>query len=265
MHDLKVGHIVDLGIGRLRAKRRLYSTLFPVVLGFVVVSTVYGIQNTRYKDFVAPGITLAVLGISSLAQKASTLKDEVNSSEETAMNIALELLDDAYERVHRSVASGKRDRVEWLTAARNIVLAEQISRQIENNAKAAIYTEKEHLVRLRFNIILDPKDGENAFSGIPSKFFADSAKDYEFHMITKGKKAPVAIPALVEIYRFSKWPSNRKDILQKSKRFTADEIDDMITFGPRELGWLMEEVSNLTKPNSYTNIQPKPLDEKDLM
>lgn len=264
MHDPKEEHIVDLGISRLRAEIRIYSTLLPLVIIFVVVSAVYGIPKTKYKDFVAPGITLAVLLMSSLSQKVSTLKDEVSSNEETAMNTALELLDDAYLRVHHSVVSEKRDRVEWLTAARNIVLAKQISGQIKNNAKAAIYAEKEHLVRLKFSIMLDPKDGEYPLRGIPAKFFADSAEDYKFHMITKGKKDPVAIPSLVEIYRFSKWPKNRNDILQ-DQEFTKDEIHHMKTFGPRELGQLMEEVSSPTKPKSSSNIQQEPWEESDVM
>ena len=235
----------DLQLQRLRRSRWMYDASLPVLILLVVAGALWASRNPQHAPLIALGIPVGAAILSHVTQKSVALRSRISQGEDLAISGALELLEDAFTRVNQSVEKGRRSRIDWLTAARNIAISRQLLSQVQEPAKRALALEKELLFRLRFRNILNPLETGD-LNGLPQDFFTDSPADYTGFVCSRGKLDPISESSLVEIYRFTRWPEDVEDVLDEKLRFSASEIDKMVTFGPRNLGRLMAEVHKIS-------------------
>ena len=51
--------------------------------------------------------------------------------------------------------------------------------------------------------------------------------------------------SLAVLYRFIRWPEGVEDTIQDEESFSDEEIQKMVSFGPRGLGKLLSELKRL--------------------
>ena len=236
--------IVNLRIQPLRRARFLSEVSIPFLVFLATGAAFWVSRNPKHVAVVGLAISLVAALISYFTQGTVSLKSKIDESENLAASGALELLEEAVQKISRSLEQGRRSRIDWLTAARNIRIAKQLVEQVQDPARKALALERELLYRQRLRNIFSPLETGD-LDGLPESFFADSPKDYRSFICSKGKLDPIAESSLVEIYRFVQWPYGVTDVLEKDLIFSEPEIDRMVNFGPRCLGRLMAEVHRL--------------------
>jgi hypothetical protein len=164
---------------------------------------------------------------------------------EDVMEAATDLLEKAYEQLAPTGGSTQpiNRRLSWLSAARLIVTAEKLANAITEPSHQLIYSETREYWRTRLYELIWP-----SIEGLPSSFYAESPE----HMIAYSGRArePLSEKSLAFLYRFVRWPDNTPDPLGDELTFTEEEIERMLTFGPRGLGSLFAEVRRLRQPGS---------------
>lgn len=164
---------------------------------------------------------------------------------EDVMEAATDLMEKAYEKLAPTDDSTQptNRRLSWLSAARLIVTAEKLANAITEPSHQLIYREQREYWRTRLYELIWP-----SIEGLPSSFYAESPE----HMIAySGRdREPLSEKSLVFLYRFVRWPDNTPDPLGDELIFTEDEIERMVTFGPRGLGSLFADVRRLHQPGS---------------
>jgi hypothetical protein len=221
-----------LGMGHLRRCQLLFAISAVIIASTPFILTYLGYGSRASVFYPLFGVLTAVF-----VQLLNSNSQRIGQSEEFAMKISLELLEDGYSLLKESVETGTRNRLNWLTAARNVVASESMISEIKDKTKKAIALEKELLYRLRYKSLLWPLDGEG--DRLSANFYADSPDDYRSFIRSVDKKDPIAIASIVAIYRFASWPTGREDPLPSDLKFTVKEVDNMLFFGPRGLGELM--------------------------
>lgn len=257
--NLPVLHRVDLGIGSLRTQRDIADWAWRIAILALVILAIFSPHSKRIQAYMEPAVPIGLALVGFLGQRSISLRSKIHASEQIASDSAIELLGDAYEIVRMSITSRSRNRLDWLTAARNIRVALQLTDQIGDQASFAITREKELIYRARFRELIY---GSNLSSsdGPPEAFFADSARDYiRGYFVSSGKVDPISEASLVEIYRFCQWPAGRADVLPDNQHFTETEIRHMVRFGPRGLGRLFHKVRTLEA--SGADMEDSPIDD----
>lgn len=247
-------HSVKTGLGALRVSERITGLVWFLIILGTPAGLIWVGSNEAIKGYIAPGVSISLAIASVATQRWAAVKSKIASSEAILSEATLELLNDAVSRVSHSISTGQRDRLEWLTAAREIATARELAKDVEDPTRRAVLEEKELLLRLKMSQIFIPREGEKEFRGQPMKFYADSARDYISYTTSSVKRAPIDEASLVEVYRFAHWPKGRRDILPTTHIFTNDEIEEMTISGPRELGKLIQEKRRLM---SYIADAPK--------
>ena len=152
----------------------------------------------------------------------------------------LEAATEMLERAHDSLLSKDGDlmsrRLSWLSAARLIATAEQLSKNLKEESHILIYTTKREYWRNRLHETLIPNSPE----GLPSTFYADRPED----MISYSDRTrePLSEKSIAYLHRFIRWPRDVRDPIGSERNFTDEEIEDLQAFGPRGLGNLMSQV-----------------------
>lgn len=251
--------IVNLRIQPLRRARFLSEVSIPFLVFLAAGAAVWVSHNPQHVPVVGLAIALVAAPISYFTQGTVSLRSKISESEHLAVSGSLELLEEAVQKLSRSVEQGRRSRIDWLTAARNIRIAKQLVEQVQDPARKALALEREFLYRQRIRNILSPLETGD-LDGLPECFFASSPSDYTGFICTTGKLDPIAESSLVEIYRFAQWPDGVKDVLEKDLVFSEAEIDRMVNFGPRCLGHLMAEAHRLRSMRQALEPGPSPED-----
>lgn len=162
---------------------------------------------------------------------------------EDVMEAATDLLEKAYEKLAPTDGSTQptNRRLSWLSAARLIVTAEKLANAITEPSHQLIYRETREYWRARLYELIWP-----SIEGLPSSFYAESPA----HMLAYSGRVrePLSEKSLAFLYRFVRWPDNTHDPLGDELIFTEEEIERMLTFGPRGLGSLFAEVRRLRQP-----------------
>jgi len=256
--------IVNLRIQPLRRARFLSELSIPLLVFLAAGAAVWVSWNPQYVAVVGLVIALAAALISYFTQGTVSLRSKIGEIEDLAVSGALELLEEAVQKLSNTVEQGRRSRIDWLTAARSIRIAKQLVGQVQDPARKALALERELLYRQRIRIILSPLETGD-LDGLPECFFADSPSDYSSVFCSKGKLDPIAESSLVEIYRFVQWPDGVKDVLENDLVFAEPEIDRMVSFGPRCLGRLMAEAHRLRsmRPDLDPGQRPEDFDDED--
>jgi hypothetical protein len=256
--------IVNLRIQPLRRARFLSEVSIPFLIFLAAGTAVWVSGNPQHVAVAGLAIALVAALISYFTQGTVSLRSKISESENLAVNGALELLEEAVQKLSHSVEQGRRSRIDWLTAARNIRITKQLVEQVQDPARKALALERELLYRQRIRNILSPLETGD-LDGLPECFFADSPSDYLSFICSKGKLDPIAESALVEIYRFAQWPDGVKDVLEDDLEFSEPEIDRMVSFGPRCLGRLMAEAHRLRgmRPDLKPGQRPEDFHDED--
>lgn len=159
---------------------------------------------------------------------------------EDVLEAATDLLEKAYEKLAPNDDSTQpsNSRLAWLSAARLIVTAERLGKDVTEPSHQLIYREKKEYWRTRLHVLIFP-----SIEGLPSSFYAESPE----HMIAYSGcvRDPLSERSLAFLYRFIRWPEGLPDPLEDEPSFTDEEIDRMQSFGPRGLGSLLAEVRRL--------------------
>jgi hypothetical protein len=254
--------IVNLRIQPLRRARLQSEASIPFLVFCAAAAAVWVSRNPQHQAVAGLGIALVAALISYFTQGTVSLRSKIGESENLAVSGALELLEEAFQAISRSVEQGRRSRIDWLTAARSIRIAKQLVEQVEDPTRKALALERQLLYRQRIRSILSPLETGD-LDGLPESFFADSPNDYRSFICSKGKLDPIAESSLVEIYRFAQWPDGFTDVLEKDLIFSEPEIDRMVSFGPRCLGRLMAEVHRLRGMRPDLELGQRPEDFLD--
>ena len=223
-----------LGIGRLRRRQLFFAVSAAVIVSTPFILTYFGYGSRTAVFYPLFGVMTAVF-----VQLLNSNSQRIGQAEEFAMKTSSELLEEGYSLLKEGVETGVRNRLNWLTAARNVSASASIVSEIQDKTKKEIALEKELLYRLRYKSLLWPLDGDE--DRLQADFFADSPEDYKSFIRSVNKKDPISIASIVAIYRFASWPIDRDDPLPSELRFTAKEVDAMLFFGPRGLGELMRK------------------------
>ena len=164
---------------------------------------------------------------------------------EDVMKAATDLLEKAYEKLAPTDGSTQptNRRLSWLSAARLIVTAEKLASAITEPSHQLIYRETREYWRTRLYELIWP-----SIEGLPSSFYAESPE----HMIAYSGdvREPLSEKSLAFLYRFVRWPDNTADPLGDELTFTEEEVERMLSFGPRGLGSLFAEVRRLRQPRA---------------
>lgn len=115
------------------------------------------------------------------------------------------------------------DRLAWLSCARLLLAASDVSKQITASSPGLkqLYKGEEEHWRHQFYLLLQPGT-MGGVGGDASYFTADSS----------GFHSPIDERSIRVIYDFVRWPEDRKDPIEDVPRYTEDELEQM-RFGMR--------------------------------
>lgn len=161
---------------------------------------------------------------------------------EDVLKAATDFLEKACEKLAPTDGSNIpcNNRRAWLSSARLILTAEELASGITEESHQLIYRETKEYWRTRLHELIFP-----SIEGLPSSFYAERPE----HMISWSGRArdPLSEKSLAFLYRFIRWPDDAVDRLKNEPTFTDEEIERMVSFGPRGLGSLLAEVRSLRR------------------
>ena len=218
--------------------------IFQICAGFLIVD----LSAIAWWVLITPTITsgeitplIVIAGV--LVALVTLMINQRRVASEEYLENATDLLSKAYEILERTKDENgipKNSRINWITAARLILTAENIGGMLTEVSHQRIWQEKKEYWRGRLRDLIYPNH-----EGFPKTYYAEKAE----HMLTWGNKdqEPLSEKSLAVLYRFISWPENTDDSLSKIKKFSEAEIEKMATFGPKQLGKLLQEVREITK------------------
>ena len=104
-------------------------------------------------------------------------------------------------------------RMAWLTAARNLKIAERLGNQIIMSSHKEIFIEERQFWRIKFGGII---------KNFPSEYYAESAE--KFIINGPGDKEPLSEYSLYVIHKFIEWDDEYKDSLDDTRFSEADKM-----------------------------------------
>jgi hypothetical protein len=218
---------------------RIVAALLVVDLIAVAVSIVVRLECSPTSFNLGDVTPLIVLAGVLIALITLSVNHRRVASEEYLEN-ATDLLSKSYEildttKDERGVP--KNNRINWLTAARLIRTSESIAELLTEESHKRIWQEKKEYWRGRLRDLIYPNR-----DGFPQTYFAEKPE----LMIgwSNDDQEPLSEKSLVVLYRFIQWQI--KDPLSNEDKFSDKEIEEMATFGPKQLGQLLKKVREIT-------------------
>ncbi len=206
-----------------------------IVGGWVLYRLNSGPETVSPSEIVPFLVTAGVL----VALVSLAFNRQRNQSEDYLKN-ALDILEKAYFKLAELDEHGRplNKRLNWLTAARLIRTAQTIARKIDEESHRLIWKEHLNYWRGRFYDLIFPD-----LEGFPPDYYAEKPK----HMFgySGSSRGPLAMSSLAVLYRFIRWPEGVEDTIQDEESFSDEEIQKMVSFGPRGLGKLLSELKRL--------------------
>lgn len=187
---------------------------------------------------VAAGVLVALLTL---------LFNRQRTQSEDYLEHAQDLLEKAYSRLAVLDEEGRpqNKRLNWLTSARLIKTAQAVASKIEEPSHREIWKEQLNYWRGRFYDLIFP-----SIEGLPSDYYAEKP-DHMF-VYGSGDRSPLSLKSLAVLYRFIRWPEGQEDPIRGEPAFTEEETQKMLSFGPRGLGKLLEQVDDIAKAGKKT-------------
>ncbi|QZY38375.1 hypothetical protein HU826_07700 [Enterobacter cancerogenus] len=104
-------------------------------------------------------------------------------------------------------------RMAWLTAARNLKIAERLGNQIIMSSHKEIFIEERQFWRIKLGGII---------KNFPTEYYAESAK--KFIINDPGDREPLSEYSLYVIHKFIEWDDNYKDSLDEDRFSEEDKL-----------------------------------------
>ena len=181
-----------------------------------------------------------IVALGVLVALFTLLLNRRREASEDYLETATDLIEKAYAVLNNLDENGrpKNSRISWLTAARLIRKSQEIANLISESSHRGIWREKQEYWRGRFHDLIFPST-----EGFPSEYYAEKPE----HMWgwSDDDREPLSLKSLVVLHHFIKWPEGIEDPLGDESTFTREEIEEMMSFGPRGLGNLLEKVDAL--------------------
>jgi hypothetical protein len=137
------------------------------------------------------------------------------------------------------------DRRHWLNFARGIGTSQAIAAKIRQAEYRELWTRTEHYWRERTYDLLKP-----AWDSFPPDYYGyvTEAEQHKNVGYSPDERAPLSEASLAFVYRWITWPEGYADAVDRSMKFTDEEIAKMETFGPRGLASYIGILRKLMKP-----------------
>ena len=192
--------------------------------------------------FTVSEVTPPLVAAGVLVALVTLLFNRQRTQSEDYLEHAQDLLEKAYSRLAVLDEKGRpqNKRLNWLTSARLIRTAQAVANKIEEPSHREIWNEQLNYWRGRFYDLIFPNQ-----EGFPSDYYAEKAEHMFVHSGTD--RSPLSVKSLAVLYRFIRWPEGQEDPIRGEPAFTEEEKQRMLTFGPRGLGKLLEQVDNIAQ------------------
>ncbi len=218
----------------------LLEIFITLTIGYIVfIEVIY--SNSIFAS-VPKYLNELIIGLGVLIALITLLWNSNKSNSKDYLNKATSLLEQSFNIFSENLdekGAPPNDRVLWLTVARMIQSSIDLSKKITIYSHKKIFNETLQFWRWKFSLLLKLDKGS-----FPSNYFAESP-EIIFSWDPRRNRAPLSLKSLRVIYRFIKWPKDLEDPLEKSRKFTSEEIKDMLEFGPHGLGELLEAVEKI--------------------
>lgn len=183
----------------------------------------------------------AFIALISYLLNLNSKKNEIKKSQSKSnLDLSLEFLKHSFETLTNGDEKNipKNDRIIWLTCARQILTAQDISKNITEDDHKKIYYEYENFWRTKFHSFL-----EQFKDTMDNRYFAEKPEHALFTEI--GDRDPLSEKSLAVIFRFIKWQENRIDPIKNIEKFSDEEIDNHEWFGFRGLAEHLKEFRDI--------------------
>lgn len=187
------------------------------------------------------GVLVACLALAFNHQ--SFILNQQRSASEDYLKNSIDLLSKAYETLSSTKDDDDRplsSRINWLTAARLVNSAKNVSSKITERSHKLIWVENKEYWRGRFSDLINPGN-----KGFPKNYYASDTQDMIIQTERSKNQDPLSLKSIVFLYRFAEWDKQREGSLNNYKNYSNEEIEHMITFGPKGLGELLKEYNEL--------------------
>ena len=116
--------------------------------------------------------------------------------------------------------------------------AQNIAGLIGEHSHQLIWKEQQRYWRTQFHELINPKG-----QAFPAKYYAESPK--KKLIVSEGERDPISMKSIAVLHHFIEWPGDEEDPITNEPAFTAEELHHMVTFGPRDLGRLLQKVKKI--------------------
>ena len=209
-------------------------------IGASLIGRLLGFTTTPLLPDIAQLLAAAAIFI-ALTTFLTKLRRE--RSDDT-LKAAIDLLEKAYGMLSSTEDRGKPSnrRLSWLSSARLVATAEELAGHVTDRSHQLIYDRTREYWRNRLYELICPSQPD----GLPSTFFAERPE----HMVTWSDehREPISERSIAYLYRFIHWSETTVDPIGEVPKFSEEEIEKMLAFGPRGLGRLLREVRNFDTP-----------------
>jgi len=215
----------------------LVIVLLIFILIFIAARLVYSPALFSLDDL---GPLAVIAGV--LVAIFTFIFNQMRSASEEYLENSIALLSKAYDVLVSTKDDQGRPlnrRINWLTSARLIKAAQNISSLITEKSHVHIWEENQEYWRGRFSDAINPD--RNSF---PQEYYAEYAQDFMVWGSSE-RQDPLSEKSLAMLYRFVRWNDKREDPLADVPNFSDYEIEYMSAFGPRNLGNLFRELRQL--------------------
>lgn len=137
------------------------------------------------------------------------------------------------------------DRRHWLTFARGLKNAQLMAERIETEPLREAWRLSEQRARDTLYDLLKPT--WDSYPGEYYGYVSDDDKHKNLVQTPGVDREPLAEQSLVMVYRWVQWPDDVADVVDRTLRFSDQEIEKMGIFGPRGLAHYIQVRREVTK------------------
>ena len=202
----------------------LLVSAMAIYLGYLLISA----PKISVSDYIQMLILVFISGTMFVSIWSQKKKDEREVSEDY-LNRSTVLMNRAYEVLCSESACPNNNRISWVTAARLLQTADDLSKRISMASHKDIFLSEHDYQRHRFNELLS-SNGES----LPTEFFlggsivsGDLGKSAFNCELEKLGTDWIPTKIVSVIYRFKSYPINYNDPLKSATDLTTDELDSL--------------------------------------
>ncbi len=150
------------------------------------------------------------------------------------------------------------NRMNWLNSARFLASAQNMSKKITVEHHTEIY--KEELESLRSSLYELLIGDDHRANGFDKNYFAEDGRELAYSL---RDRAPISESSAVYLYRFVRFVKEYKDPLADVSKPTRDEINTLLTFGPKGVGHYFKVLWEKRNNQKWIDPDIEKLEEAD--